>query len=153
MEFDIYELLRSGRKAEDIVAEFTKNLNEAEETIRKEEEAKAAQDAADKAKVVKRDELKDAITLFVSWFKKYYPEYAEAEELEFTDEDLDAIIDLISSLLDLEKIKASFSFGPFGAATSSIFEKPKVKKTEKAETKKAVTTDDVFSSFFKTFGI
>ena len=152
MEFDIYELLRSGRKAEDIVAEFTKNLNEAEETIRKEEEAKAAQDAADKAKVVKRDELKDAITLFVSWFKKYYPEYAEAEELEFTDEDLDAIIDLISSLLDLEKIKASFSFGP----TTRLFEKPKVKKTEKtekAETKKAVTTDDVFSSFFKTFGI
>lgn len=151
MEFDIYELLRSGRKSEDIVAEFTKNLNEAEETIRKEEEAKAA--AEKLAYTTKRAELKDALTLLISWFKKYYPEYAEAEELDLTNEDLDAIIDLISSLLDLEKIKASFSFGPFGAATSHLFEKPKVKKTEKTETKKAVTTDDVFSSFFKTFGI
>ena len=150
MEFDIYELLRSGRKAEDIVAEFTKNLNEAEETIRKEEEAKAAaervkiaEEKAKAARAIKRAELKDVITLLVSWFKKYYPEYADAEELEFTDEDLDAIIDLIASLLDLEKIKASFSFGP----TTRLFEKPK------APADTPVTTDDVFSSFFKTFGI
>lgn len=146
MEFDIYELLRSGRKSEDIVAEFTKNLNEAEETIRKEEEAKAAAEKA--ANAAKRTELKDALTLLISWFKKYYPEYADAEDLDLTDEDLDAIIDLISSLLDLEKIKASFSFGPM----THFFEKPKAIRT-KTPADTPVTTDDVFSSFFKTFGI
>lgn len=146
MEFDIYELLRSGRKAEDIVAEFTKNLNEAEETIRKEEEAKAAAEKV--ANAAKRTELKDALTLLISWFKKYYPEYADAEDLDLTDEDLDAIIDLISSLLDLEKIKASFSFGPM----THFFEKPKTTRT-KTPADTPVTTDDVFSSFFKTFGI
>jgi hypothetical protein len=146
MEFDIYELLRSGRTSEDIAAEFAKNLNEAEETIRKEEEAKAAAEKA--ANAAKRTELKDALTLLISWFKKYYPEYADTEDLDLTDEDLDAIIDLISSLLDLEKIKASFSFGPM----THFFEKPKATRT-KAPTDTPVTTDDVFSSFFKTFGI
>lgn len=146
MEFDIYELLRSGRTPEDIAAEFAKNLNEAEETIRKEEEAKAAAEEA--ANAAKRTELKDALTLLISWFKKYYPEYADTEDLDLTDEDLDAIIDLISSLLDLEKIKASFSFGPM----THFFEKPKTTRT-KTPADIPVTTDDVFSSFFKTFGI
>lgn len=152
---DIYEMLRSGRSADEIAKEFAKNLNDAEEKIRKENEEQKARNA-------QRDELKDAIDLFISWFKKYYPEYAESEELDFTDEDLDGIIELISSLLELEKIKASFTFGD----KKKVFEKPTIRKTLPVkvelknesdklglEKRSEYTTDDAFTKFFKELGL
>jgi uncharacterized protein involved in exopolysaccharide biosynthesis len=159
---DIYELLKSGRSAEDIVAEFTKNLNAAEEQINKEAEEAKAREAAAKAEAEQRNELKAALTSLISWFTKYYPEYAEAEELDITDEDLDGIIELISSLLELEKLKASFTFGD----KKKTFEKPTIRKTlpvkvelntksDKLECAKQsdCTVDDAFTKFFKELGL
>ena len=150
---DIYEMLRSGRSADEIAKEFAKSLNEAEEKVRKEDEERKARAAEQKARDEKRTELKDAMVLFISWFKKYYPEYAESEDLNFGDEELNSIVELIDSLLDLEKIKASFSFGPFGATTSRVFEKPKTKEPAKEATRHNTTPDDIFSSFFQSLGL
>ena len=159
---DIYELLKSGRSAEDIVAEFTKNLNAAEEQINKEAEEARAREEAAKAKTAQREELKAAITSLISWFTKYYPEYAESEDLDITDEDLDGIIELISSLLELEKLKASFTFGD----KKKTFEKPTIRKTLPVkvelknesdklglEKRSECTTDDAFIKFFKELGL
>ena len=152
---DIYEMLRSGRSVDEIAAEFAKNLNDAEAKIRKEDEEQKARAAEQKIRDEKRNELKDVIILFISWFKKYYPEYAESEDLNFDDEDLDSLIELVESLLELEKIKASFSFGPFGATTSRVFEKSKAKTKDptKEATRNNATPDDVFSSFFNSLGL
>ena len=46
MEQNLYELLKSGRSAEDLVADFTKQLNDAEAQIRAEEEARLAEERA-----------------------------------------------------------------------------------------------------------
>lgn len=159
---DIYELLKSGRSAEDIVAEFTKNLNAAEEQINKEAAEARAREEAAKAEAAQREELKVAVTSLISWFKKYYPEYAESEDFDVTDEDLDDIIELISSLLELEKLKASFTFGD----KKKTFEKSTVGKTlpvkVELETKSdklkcakqsACTVDDTFTKFFKELGL
>ena len=142
---NIYDELRAGASAEELVAAFTAQMNEAEARIKAEDEAEAkriaeAQAAEKRAKEAlekaKREDIADAVAGVVDALSAHYPDLLEG--VEMSDDELYAIADLLIMLLDIEAMKTSFA--------------PKVKVKTKTEPKKAAA-EDVFASFFKSFGL
>ena len=96
MAFDvneIYNILNDGKSAEDIAAEFTKNLN-------------AAIDKKDKADKMKKDRMAlaaDILTAFQAYTDALYPRYSKMVHDE-TPEALDKVIsDAFKSAETLER--------------------------------------------------
>ena len=148
--FNIYELMKSGMSAEEIAAEFTQNLNDAETRIEAEkaedarlaEEARLAVEAARAEQVAKEQEFEEAIGALLCTIARHYPELgADAEEI--TDESVAAMTNLVLMLLDLEAMKSH---------------KPRIKvevkdaKNGKPATLKEMPVDP-FAAFFKQFGL
>lgn len=146
--FNIYDLMKSGLSAEEIAAEFTQNLNDAEtrieaeriEEARRKEEAKRAEAercAAEKAAArnAKRKDFAAIARLFLETIGKYYPNL-DAEEIELTDEECLALADMIILAIDLEVMRMSLAFNP-------------VEKDEPIKESKV----DPFAAFFKQFGL
>ena len=126
---NIYDELRSGASAEDLVAQFTAQLNEAEARIKQEEaEVEAAKTAKAEAK---RNDMIDAMEALVTAIERHYPDLLEGETVDI--EDVEAMADLVIMMLDMHSIM------PVKA--------PKVVKA------KPRASEDVFADFFKTFGL
>jgi hypothetical protein len=93
----------------------------------------------------------------IRWLLWCNPEYAESEDLNFGDEELDSIVELVDSLLELEKIKASFTFGDkkkticktLPVKTEFETKSDKLKCAEQS----VYTIDDTFTNLFKEFGL
>lgn len=133
---DIYESLKSGRSAEDLVAEFTKQLNDAEAQVRAEEEAaKQAElrraEEAEAAANARREDLIDVIDCFVSWMKEYYPDLVDDTDLDRKAQG--QLADIILMMLEFKGLEIKF-----------IPER----KPAKSE-----TPDEIFADFFKSFGL
>ena len=133
---DIYESLKAGRSAEDLVAEFTKQLNDAEAQVKAEKEAakqaellRAAEAKA--AARARREGLIDVIDCFVSWSKEYYPELVDDTDLD--REAQGQLADVILMLLEIKGLEASFA------------PEHKVAKKE--------TPEEIFADFFKACGL
>lgn len=132
---DIYELLKSGRTSDDIVAEFTRNLNEAE--IRLEMERQAEAKAAEERAAAKAADFRECVKKFMLAVGTHYPEVGVNTE-DVSDAVCDAIADLVIMALDNEANRA------------------KVKVTARKKLPvdmKIMSTDDIFADFFKTLGI
>ena len=128
---NIYDELRSGASAEDLVAQFTAQLNEAEARIKQEE---AEEEAAKTAKAeAKRNDMIDAMEALVTAIERHYPDLLEGETVD--TEDVEAIADLAIMMLDMQSIMPAKA--------------PKVMKTKT----KPATSEDVFANFFKAFGL
>jgi len=136
---DIYESLKAGRSAEDLVAEFTKQLNDAEAQVRAEEEAaKQAElrraEEAKAAATARREDLIDVIDCFVSWTKEYYPDLIDDTDLD--REAQGQLADIILMMLELKGLEVKFA--------------PEHKPAKPA---KRETPDEIFADFFKSFGL
>ena len=134
MYTNIYEALRSGRTAEDLVKDFTAAMNEAEERVRKEdEEARLAAEAEKAAEANKVEDFTVALRTLCETMQKYYPEL----ELHIAEDDeYEAAAQLVIQLLDLEHVKLQ------------VLPTKKVRKVKP----KTLSSDDVFADFFKTLG-
>ena len=133
---DIYESLKAGRTAEDLVAEFTKQLNDAEAQVKAEKEAAKQAELlrvaeAQAAAHARREGLIDVIDCFVSWSKEYYPELVDDTDLD--RETQGQLADVILMMLELKGLE--FSFAP----------ERKVAKKE--------TPEEIFADFFKACGL
>ena len=131
---DIYELLKSGMTAEEIAAEFTQSLNDAETRIESERleaerlaEAKREEAARHQRHEEKRKDFAQVIYSFLSAIGKHYPELHL--DMDLSEEDCASLADLAIMVIDLEALKAS---------------RPKVNKP---------TPDEVFADFFKSLGM
>lgn len=142
---NIYDELRAGASAEELVAAFTAQLNEAEARIKTEDEAeaqriaeaKAAEERAQAALAkAKREDLADAIAAIADTLAKHYPDLLEG--VEVGDDELYAMADLLIVLLDMEALKAGM---------------PKISVKTKPVAKKKAAPEDAFASFFKAFGL
>ena len=120
----VYNELKSGRNAEELVAEFTKMLNDAEERIRAEEAAAAKANT-------KRQDFADLARQFLTTLGFHYPELG-FDPAEVSDEVCEALADILIVTIDLEAMKHS-------------------RRPAKSE-KKAVAADP-FQAFFKQFGL
>lgn len=132
---DIYELLKSGRTSDDIVAEFTRNLNEAEIRIEMERQAEAK--AAEERAAAKQSDFRNCVKVFMQAVGTHYPEVGIDTE-DMNDAVCDAIADLVIMALDNEANRT------------------KVKVTARKKLPvdmKIMSTDDIFADFFKTLGI
>ena len=96
MQTNIYEMLKSGRTAEDLAAEFTSMLNEAEAQVKAEEEA-ARLEAENEANMAayKQADMEDLLEDFVDYLDTYYPEMIADQEIDYTE-----IATAVISLLD-----------------------------------------------------
>lgn len=142
MSNSLYEQLKAGTPAEDIAAAFARELNDAEERIRLEEE-EAKRLAQIEAEVLAQNKRADVMSLLDSALyvlSTYYPSFGIKYD-DFSDEDLEPLVDLTIALLDLEALKP----------TKKQF-KPVAKIEADAPVEKP-TLDDPFASFFKTFGL
>lgn len=133
---DIYESLKAGRSAEDLVAEFTKRLNDAEAQVRAEEEAaKQAElrraEEAEAAANTRREDLIDVIDCFVSWMKEYYPDLVDDTDLDRKAQG--QLADIILMMLEFKGLEIKF-----------IPERKPAKRE---------TPDEIFADFFKSFGL
>ena len=156
--FNIYDLMKSGLSAEEIAAEFTQNLNDAEtrieaerieETRRREEakraeaekaaarieEARRKEEATRAAHNAKREDFAAIARLFFETIGKHYPNL-DVEEIELTDEECLALADMIILAIDLEVMRMSLTFNP-------------VDKNEPIKESKV----DPFAAVFKQFGL
>ena len=137
---NIYDELRGGRTAEELVANFTAQLNEAEARIKAEEAEKARAEEENTAQ--KHQDFVTCITHFADVLRAHYPDLLE-DEGSWSEEDYDSVADLIIMLLDLEATKAR-AFG----------RKPRVTAKAQVEpAKKIRSTDDIFADFFKSLGL
>ena len=139
----LYEQLKSGASAEDIAAAFAKELNEAEDRIRAEEEAELKRMEEELNRSEKRAGVIAMLDSAVHVLSTWYPSFGINYE-EISEDDLDALADLVIALLDLEALKpAKRSF------------KLKSYKTPEAkvEADSAPAKEDPFALFFKTFGL
>ena len=127
---NIYDELRSGASAEDLVARFTAQLNEAEARIKQEE---AEEEAAKTAKAeAKRNDMIDAMEALVTAIERHYPDLLEGETVDI--ESVEAMADLAIMMLDMHSIMPA--------------------KTHKAvKVTKPRASEDVFADFFKAFGL
>ena len=134
----IYNLLASGRSAEDIVAMFTNSINDAEKRLELErQELKAREEEAAKRKeleATKRADFMEVVESMLSTIGKHYPDLA----IEVTDEVCGPIADLIIMSIDLEGLR--------GKRHISLDVKP-------VKVKMAGTDKDVFAKFFEQFGL
>jgi hypothetical protein len=146
--FNVYDLMKSGLSAEEIAAEFTQNLNDAEtrieaeriEEVRRQEEAKREEarrkeEAARAVHSAKREDFAAIARLFFETIGKHYPNL-DVEEIELSDEEYLALADMIILAIDLEVMRMSLAFNPV--------EKDKPIKESKV---------DPFAAFFKQFGL
>ena len=130
---DFYTRLQNGETAEDIVAQMTAELNQAEARIREEQAKQARIDQRAEA----RTELNAIICDFAQWIAKFYPTFGEMpEELE-DEETLSTLADTIMAIMDLENLKIKVS-------APIVKTKWSAKPTEEK---------DPFADFFKKFGL
>ena len=126
---NIYDELRSGASAEELVARFTAQLNEAEARIKQEEaEEKAAKTAKAEAK---RNDMIDAMEALVTAIERHYPDLLEDEAVD--TEAVEAMADLVIMMLDMHSIVPA--------------------KTVKVTKTKPTSSEDIFADFFKAFGL
>ena len=167
---DIYSRLLAGESMEDIMEDLTAKANEAqaryeefkrleEERLRLEEaERKMREDAEREAKnAAKHEQLADIITSTLYFCAEFYPSLGiTTEEVDqMSDETVDALAEMFLMLLDMEAAKktrkslhTATKLGPM----TFPFHAPKITVSESDTVKPATkTTDDVFTSFFKTF--
>ena len=138
----IYDRLLAGESIDDIMNQFADEANAAqariaeEEAARKaEEEARAAAVAAEKAAAdAKKSDLMDVLDAMFTYLAKHYPTFG-VEADSWDDDDLRLIAEAGIMALELEQLKVR-----------------KPAKTTKVE-KRVKTTDDIFSDFFKSFGL
>lgn len=131
---NIYDELRSGATAEDLVAQFTAQLNEAEARIKQEDEEAAA---ANIAKVeAKRNDMIDAMEALVTTIERHYPDLLEGETVD--TESVEAMADVVIMMLDMHSIMPVKPVWPA---------KVKTKSTDSR------TSEDIFADFFKSFGL
>lgn len=144
---ELYNLLAAGHSAEDIAALFTTALNEAEDTIRKEEEAKRAAEEAKALEAAKQAARKEDLVQLLrdaeAYCRSYYPSLLGSDQ-EMSEEGWNAVADLVLSLLDMEVAK--------NTTNVKMHIQPKSKKT-KLPVKVELTTDDIFADFFKQMGL
>lgn len=148
--FNIYDLMKSGMSAEEIAAEFTQNLNDAETRIEAEriEEARIAEEAARAeqervdARAAKEQEFEAAIGDLLRAIARHYPELGVDVEA-ITGESVAAMTDLVLMLLDLEAMKSH---------RPKITAEIKRAKDGKPAVLKEVPVDP-FTAFFKQFGL
>lgn len=136
--FDLYNLLASGHTPDEVAAQFTQALNDAEKRLEQEkQELKAREAEAAKRKeleATKRADFMNATTGLLDVIGKHYPDLA----IEVTDNITGPIADLIIMSIDLEGLR--------GRRPVKLEVKPvKIDKTQ--------NIDDVFSHFFKRFGL
>ena len=136
--FDLYNLLASGHTPDEVAAEFTQALNDAEARLKKEqEELKAREAEAAKRKeleATKRADFMDATAKLLAVIGKHYPELT----FEITDDITGPIAGLIIMSIDLENLRPN----------RHINLEVKPVKVRMADTDK-----DVFAKFFKQFGL
>lgn len=136
---DIYEALKSGQTIEDLAADFAAKLNEAEQRIKMEEAAKAAEEEAarvraaeaEQAAARKVEDFTAACIAFWSAMEKYYPDLLGDEK--YSLEDLEGLAKMLVGLLDLGLFKTK----PVTVRVKG----PHISKSD----------DDVFADFFKLF--
>lgn len=129
---NIYDELRSGASAEELVAAFTAQLNEAEARIKQEDEEAAA---AAIAKVeAKRNDMIDAMEALVTAIERHYPDLLEGETLD--TESVEAMADVVIMMLDMHSVMPVKPVWP-----------------AKAKTTTSRASEDVFADFFKAFGL
>lgn len=141
--FNVYDLMKSGMSAEEIAAEFTQNLNDAEtrieaeriEEARRREEAKRADAEKAAARNAKREDFAALAALFFNTIGKHYPNIA-GEETQLSDEECLALADLIILAIDLEAMRMSMVSEPVD----------EVKPVKESKV-------DPFAAFFKQFGL
>ena len=139
----LYEQLKSGTRAEDIAAAFAKELNEAEERIKAEEEAELKRLEEEQKRNEKRADVVELLDSAIYVLSTYYPSFGINYD-EVSAEDLDALADLVIALLDLEDLKPakrSFKLKSYKAPEAKV------------ETPAVPAKDDPFALFFKTFGL
>ena len=145
---DIYSRLLAGESSDDIAAEMTKALNDAidrieeEEKARKEAELKAAQEKAarEAANKAKMDAAVSLITHGLTFFATYYPSFGLTLDDNVSDNEIEALASMFIMLFDLEAMKPRKNKLP-------------VDLELKSESKKTMTTDEVFTEAFKMLGI
>lgn len=144
---ELYNLLAAGHSAEDIAALFTTALNEAEDTIRKEEEARRAAEEAKALEAAKQAARKEDLVQLLrdaeAYCRSYFPSLLGSDQ-EMSEEGWNAVADLVLSLLDMEVAK--------NTTKVQMHIQPKSKKT-KLPVKVELTTDDIFADFFKQMGL
>ena len=123
---NIYNQLKSGMTSEQLVAEFTKSLNDAENRIKEEERAKVmrAEEARRLSTAARRESLIDALDTLISWFKEFYPELIDEADLD--REAQGQLADVILLMVELKSLEAK---------------------------RKPAPTEDAFAKFFKEFGL
>ena len=152
---NIYSRLLAGESSDDIAAEMTKALNDAlnrieeEEKARKEAELKAAQEkeAKEAHNKAKMDAAKDIIADTLLFCATYYPSFGLTLDSNVTDEEIEALASMIVMLLDLEAMRSRKQNNLFSIA------KLPVNIELKNESKKPMTTDEVFAEAFKMLGL
>lgn len=136
--FDLYNLLASGHTPDEVAAQFTQALNDAEKRLKKEEEELKAREAEAKARkemeANKRADFMEATANLLDVIGKHYPDLA----IEPTDEVCGPIADLIIMSIDLEGLRNRHHI--------SLDVKP-------VKVKMADTDKDVFKRFFEQFGL
>ena len=136
--FDLYNLLASGHSPDEIAAQFTQALNDAEARLKKEEEELKAREAeAAKRKELeanKRADFMAAVESLLTTIGRHYPDLA----IEPTDEVCGPIADLIIMSIDIEGLRNRHHI--------SLDVKP-------VRVKMADTEKDVFKRFFEQFGL
>ena len=148
--FNVYDMMKSGMSAEEIAAEFTQNLNDAETRIEAEriEEARLAEEAARAeqeridARAAKHQEFEEAIGDLLCAIARHYPELGLDVE-DITSESVEGMTDLVLMLLDLEAMKRH---------RPKITAEIRRAKDGKPAVLKEVPIDP-FAAFFKQFGL
>lgn len=140
---DIYELLKSGKSADEIAAEFTAQLNDAQARVREEqiEEVRQAEIAKQAKAQAKRADFADVVHDFFCAIGYHYPEL-DINEDEITDELCNIMADLVIMAVDAE-------------VAQKKIKKPKITAQVKTTDGKAVKVKEIdpFAAFFKQFGL
>lgn len=130
---NLYNLLASGKTAEELAAEFTQNLNKAEAQYKADMEAKRNSEA-------RRNEMAELIRAIETYLIKYFPNYT-GEAKPLSDETLSIVTNTILGLLDAEEAKS----------------KKKVRKVVVGDHSVDFSTDldsaAAFAEFFEAFGL
>lgn len=136
--FDLYNLLASGHTPDEVAAQFTQALNDAEARLKKEDEERKAREAETAARkemeANRRADFMEVVKHLLVTIGKYYPDLA----IETTDDTIGPITDLIIMSMDLE----------------NLCDKRHIDLDVKPVKVKMVDADkDVFATFFKQFGL
>ena len=162
MSNSLYEQLKAGTSAEDIAAAFARELNDAEERFRLEEEEAKRQAEAETLAQRKRADIMSLLDSAICILSTYYPSFGIKYD-DFSGEDLEPLVDLTIALLDLEAMKPakrSFKIKNYTKPTSDIIEDdsctatvPRAVRGQRAETNPIDEVCDPFADFFKAFGL